>query len=125
MNKLIQFKAHNELLFSVEENELDLKKMIIKYLGQEEYNFRSGITDLDFTNLLPLKTVEIFKDNKKIQEIKIINAIPIIDFACFHCEEEKQEQPLSVYLNGLGINSHKLVKICANCWDKVNIINHK
>jgi len=121
--KQIQFKANNQLLFTVKESELDLNKMTVKYMGSEEYNFQSGITEVSFTNLVPLKTVELWQDNKKIKELLIINAIPTIDFACHHCEQDKQEQPLSVYLNGLGIDPHQSVRICADCRDKVDIIN--
>jgi len=122
-NNQIQFKANNQLLFTVKENELDLNKMTVKYSGREEYNFQSSITDVTFTSLLPLKTIDLFKDNKKIQEIKIIKAIPTINFACHHCQQDKQEQPLSVFINGLGIDPHQLVRICADCSDKVDIIN--
>jgi hypothetical protein len=123
--KLIQFKANNQLLFSVKENELDLNKMTLKYEGNNEYNFVSDITNSTFTSLLPLKKVELFLNNQKIKELPILNAKPIINFTCFHCEQDKQEQVSQVYIDGLGVNPHQLQTVCSECLFKVNFIQSK
>ncbi|WNE40735.1 MAG: hypothetical protein mread185_000192 [Mycoplasmataceae bacterium] len=125
LNRLIQFKVNNQLLFSVKENELDLAKMTIKYEGNKEYNFVSGITDLTFNSLLPLKKVDLVFNNQKLKEISILNAKPVINFTCFNCDEEKVDQASQVYLDGLGVNPHQLQTICLDCLPKVNIIKSK
>ncbi|MDR1670550.1 MAG: hypothetical protein LBR43_02405 [Spiroplasmataceae bacterium] len=124
-NRLIQFKANNQLLFSVRENEFNLENMTLKYEGNNEYNFVSGITDLTFTSLLPLKKLDLVFNNQKIKEISILNAKPITNFTCFNCEQEKTDQASQVYIDGLGVNPHQLQTICPDCLFKVNIIQSK
>jgi hypothetical protein len=125
MNKLIQFKADNRPLFTVKASEIDLNKMNLRYLGQEEYNFKSGEMEVTFTSILPLKTLHLFTDQQKIKVLEIANAKPIIDFICNHCEQEKHDQASRFYLNGLGVDPHKLQTICSDCIDKVDIIRPK
>lgn len=99
--------------------------MTVKYEGNNEYNFQSSITDVTFTEILPLKTIDLFKDKQKIKELPIINAKPIIDFICSHCQNDKHGQASQVYINGLGVNPHQLQTICSDCLEKVDIIKPK
>lgn len=126
-NNQIQFKANNNLLFTVKEQELDLNNMTVKYLGQEEYNFQSDITHLIFFDPQPIKVIDCYLDGKKIKEVVVQNPkqIKIVNFICDICDKSKVCQLHRERVNGLGIDPMKVSKVCDGCIKWVDVINDK
>ena len=46
-------------------------------------------------------------------------------FTCTICDKDKQSKLHLAKVNGLGIDPHKLQKICEDCAQWVDIINEK
>ena len=47
------------------------------------------------------------------------------EFFCDVCDKVKKEQPNLAKVNGLGIDPHKLCKICADCIKRVDVIKDR